>query len=178
MYVNFIQRKRPAERFDFSQEYIQEIAMKVQTTLNNVFKDVVKLRGIDLLLALLFGYVVIAGVSIPPMFAELIDTLVGKAILIVLVLLLFMRSPIVGVLAMIAVFEVIRQAEHTTGTAQMRMFLPTDEHRGHFYTATNQYPVTIEEEVIAHMVPPVYEHPMHVASFKESSTDTYGASRV
>lgn len=137
-----------------------------------------KLRGVDLLLALLLGYVVIVGVKLPFMFAEMIDTLVGKAVLIVLVLLLFMRSPVVGVLAMIAVFELIRQAEHTTGTAQKRLFLPTDEHRGRFYTAMNQFPVTVEEEVVANMVPPVYEHPMHVATFHDSKTDTHDAARV
>lgn len=152
--------------------------MSIQSTVNKSFNDIMKLRGVDLLLALLLGYIVIAGVKLPFMFAEMIDTLVGKAVLIMLVLLLFMRSPVVGVLAMIAVFELIRQAEHTTGTAQMRLFLPTDEHRGRFYTAMNQFPVTIEEEVVANMVPKVYEHPMHVATFQDSKTDIHDASRV
>lgn len=152
--------------------------MNIQTTVNKSINDVLKLRGLDLLIAILLGYVVIAGVRLPLLFAEMVDTLAGKAVLIVLVLLLFMRSPIVGVLAMVAVFELIRQAEHTTGTAQKRLFLPTDEHKGRFYTAMNQFPVTIEEEVVANMVPPVYEHPMHVATFHDSKTETHGASRI
>lgn len=136
------------------------------------------LRGLDLLLAILIGFVVVAGVRIPPMFAELIDTLAGKGFLVLGVVLLFLRSPLLGILAMIGVFELIRHAEHVTGTAQMRLFLPSDEYKGRFYNAVNQFPVTVEEEMVAKMIPPVYEHPMHVATFTSSRTDIHHASKI
>lgn len=153
--------------------------MNASMQLEKAMKRMMNLRGLDLILMILLSYVVIMGVRVPLSIAELIDTILGKIVLVMLVFLLFLRSPLLGVLAMIAVFELIRRAEYITGTSMKRLFLPTDEHRGQFYTAMNQFPVTVEEEVIANMIPRVSDnYSMHIASFKPSTTDVHDASRV
>lgn len=152
--------------------------MKLAKQLEKGLKGVAKMNSLDLLILSLLSYVVIMGVRLPLVVAEMLDTIIGKVVLVMLALLLFLRSPLLGVMAMIAVFELIRRAEHVTGTSQMRLFLPTDEHRGEFYTAMNQFPVTVEEEVIAKMIPRVSEYPMHIATFKPSKTDIGQASPV
>lgn len=109
------------------------------------------------ILSVLLLYFIIMGVNLPNYVAHTIDSPFGKLFLVIMVLMLFMRSIFLGILGMILAFDLIRQAEQQTGTAQERLFLPNDENKGRVFTALNQFPDTIEEEIVRKMVPRVQE---------------------
>lgn len=120
-------------------------------------KEMKNMRADSVFLGILFLYFIIAGVKLPYGLAQAIDNPFGKLFLVIMVLLLFMRSIFLGILGMILAFDLIRQAEQQTGTAQERLFLPNDDDKERVFTALNQFPDTIEEEIVRQMVPRVQE---------------------
>lgn len=152
--------------------------MTFQSKIGKSLKDITNLRGEDLVLALLLGYVLLVGIDIPYSVAQLFDTVVGKLVLFVLVIVLFMRSPVLGILGLIVVFDLIQYSERITGTEQERLYLPTDNHRGKVYTALNQFPITVEQEIVSKMVPYVRETPVDTSVFKPVVEEQHQASKI
>lgn len=122
------------------------------------FKKEMKKIGADwLILAAGLIYFIVVGVRLPVELAHGIDNVAGKLVLLVMVLLLFLRSPILGILGTVVAFDLLSQAEKLTGTTQERLFLPNDYDKGKVFTALNQFPVTVEQEVVSRMVPVIHE---------------------
>jgi hypothetical protein len=120
-------------------------------------KEIKNLRVDSVFLGILLLYFIIVGTDLPHTIAHVIDNPFGKLFLVIIVLMLFMRSVFLGILGMILAFDLIRQAERQTGTTQERLFLPNDIDKGRVFTALNQFPETVEQEVVRQMVPRVNE---------------------
>jgi hypothetical protein len=125
--------------------------------MNYFRKEMKNIRAGTAILSVLMLYFIVMGVNLPRYVAHTIDSPFGKLFLVIMVLMLFMRSVFLGILGMILAFDLIRQAEQQTGTAQERLFLPNDDDKGRVFTALNQFPDTIEEEIVRKMVPRVHE---------------------
>jgi ABC-type multidrug transport system fused ATPase/permease subunit len=125
--------------------------------MNYFQKEMKNIRADTAILSVLMLYFIVMGVNLPRYVAHIIDSPFGKLFLVIMVLMLFMRSVFLGILGMILAFDLIRQAEQQTGTAQERLFLPNDDDKGRVFTALNQFPDTIEEEIVRKMVPRVHE---------------------
>ncbi len=144
--------------------------------------------GEAVLFVLLVLYLV-SGVSLPPVAAGFLDTIVGKVVLFVGVLFLFMHShPALGVLGALAAVDMVRKSYgwaaniapmiQTTPTesqklAQMEMLNPPSE-------------VTLEEHMVATMTPSVqsdisilpasYEPVLDNTHDASAATDPFGLS--
>lgn len=123
----------------------------------NIQKEMKKMRVDTTVLSGLMLYFIVFGFNLPHYVSHTVDSPFGKLLLVIMVLMLFMRSVFLGALGMILAFDLIRHAEKQTGTAQERLFLPNDNDKGRVFTALNQFPETIEEEIVRNMIPQINE---------------------
>jgi len=108
----------------------------------------------ELVLVILFIIYLIMGYKTPEPVAGLVDTLVGKIVIFLIIVYLFMNShPILAVLALFVGFDLMRRSSITTGIDALQKFGPSEEKRSSQFTAYNQFPYTLEQEVVAKMAP-------------------------
>jgi hypothetical protein len=118
-------------------------------------------------------FIILSGVSIPQNVVASIGTIPGIIIIMCIVLYLFTVSPILGVFAMIAGYEV---AINTSYTKERTILdeLPQEN----ALTPTNQFQITLEETIVNNIVPLVQTTtPTHL-NFKCSEDNTYAAANA
>ena len=112
--------------------------------------EVKKEEGI--LLFLLAIYVVL-GTPVPEHLAVFIDSLLGKIVLFLVIISLFLYSnPIIAILSLFIVVEMVRRSS-PWGISALKKYLPTEDHKFSQFTAFNQFPYTLEQEVVKKMAP-------------------------
>ena len=90
----------------------------------------------------------------PDSVAGVVDTIYGKVIVAVIALVLFsFANPILGVLGFLVAFELIRRSSMTTGTYALDHYVPTEVKKETQLNAMNQFPYTLEQEVVKKMAP-------------------------
>jgi hypothetical protein len=120
-------------------------------SLTNLFK---KEHTGQLILVVVFVIYLILGYKTPANIANLVDTLVGKIVILIVVLYLFMHAnPILAVLAMFVAFDLLRRSSLSTGLGALEKYAPTEEKKMSQFTAFNQFPYTLEQEVVSKMAP-------------------------
>jgi hypothetical protein len=105
----------------------------------------------ELILVILFIIYLIMGYSTPQPIAQYIDTIFGKIIIVLIVCLLFMYSnPILAILAIFVAFNLIYRS---SGENSYSMYSPCEDKKSDHFFAFNQFPFTLEEEIVKKMVP-------------------------
>ena len=105
------------------------------------------------LLVVLILYSVL-NIQTPSMLANLIDNIYGNiGVLLVAVYLIMNVSPIVGIIALYAAYELIQRSSGMTGSAGIQKYLPSQLTQNRHLSAFNQFPITLEEEVVKQMAP-------------------------
>jgi hypothetical protein len=113
------------------------------------------------------------------MLAKLIDNIYGNIVVIIAAFYLFAHSnPIVGVVGLFAAYELIRRSSHSTGTLAIERYLPTEIKKSGHFSAFNQFPITLEEEVVKKMAPLVESAGPSNLNYKPASDDTHNAMDV
>ena len=109
--------------------------------------------GEHILVVLMVVYLVM-GFQTPEPIANIVDTLVGKISIFLVVVYLFLNSnPILAVLALFVAFDLVRRSSAVTGIDALRKYAPTEERKSSQFTAFNQFPYTLEQEVVKKMAP-------------------------
>ena len=106
-----------------------------------------------LLLSVLLSVFVVLDVKVPLVLAELVDNPVGKIVVVLIALSLLSMNTLLGVISLIAAFVLIQRSEQVTGSEGEQKYLPTEVKKSEHLSAMNQFPVTVEEEVISNMLP-------------------------
>jgi hypothetical protein len=120
-------------------------------TLSSLFKK--EHRG-ELFLVVLCIIYLVMGFKTPESLANCVDTLIGKVIIFITIVYIFMNyNSILAVLALFVAFDLIRRSSMTTGLDALQKYIPTEEKKNSQFTAFNQFPYTLEQEVIAKMAP-------------------------
>ena len=134
----------------------------------------------ELILAILFIIYLIMGYNTPEPIATMVDTLVGKIIIIVIVIYMFVKvNPILAVLALFVGFDLIRRSSITTGIDALKKYAPSEEKKQTQFTAYNQFPYTLEQEVVSKMAPIVKSGAsLTKPSYKPSLEYTYDAASI
>lgn len=134
----------------------------------------------ELVLVILFIIYLILGLKIPQPIANVVDTLVGKIVIILLVIYLFMyANPVLAVLALFVAFDLIRRSSMATGIDALQKFAPSEEKKMSQFTAYNQFPYTLEQEVVAKMAPIMKSgSSLTQASYKPLLDNLYDASPI
>ena len=130
----------------------------------------------QLLLVILFIIYLIMGYKTPSSLANVIDTVYGKVVVIVLALILFVNSnPILGVLGLFVAFALIFRSMNDA----VDKYIPSEEKKMQQFTAFNQFPYTLEQEVVKKMTPQRSQNwILPTASYKPTLDNTYDASGI
>jgi hypothetical protein len=121
----------------------------------------------------------VLNIQTPSMLAKLIDNIYGNIVVIIAAFYLFAHSnPIVGVVGLFAAYELIRRSSHSTGTLAIERYLPTEIKKSGHFSAFNQFPITLEEEVVKKMAPLVESAGPSNLNYKPASDDTHNAMDV
>jgi hypothetical protein len=119
------------------------------------FKDLFKGgRKGEILLTILFIIYILMGYKIPESLASIIDTVYGKIIVITIAILLFSyTNPVLGVVGFYVAFDLIKRSSESTGTYALQKYVPTETKKECELTLYNQFPYTLEQEVVKRMAP-------------------------
>jgi hypothetical protein len=132
----------------------------------------------ELVLVVLFIIYLIMGLKTPEPVAGMVDTLVGKIVIFIVIIYLFMHAnPILAVLALFVGFDLIRRSSMATGIDALQRFAPSEEKKSSQFTAFNQFPYTLEQEVVSKMAPIMKSgSSLTQASYKPLLDNLYDAS--
>ena len=132
-----------------------------------------KLNLENVVLVLLVVFVV-GNFSVPSDVSDFINTLPGSTALLLLTLTLLYFKPMLGVVALIASFELLRR---TNGLQTTTNFIPSEEKKDEEFNAMNEFPLTLEEEVVANMVPMSTEN-LENPSYQPLLQDLHDSSQL
>ena len=108
----------------------------------------------EFILVILMIIYLVMGFKTPDMVANLIDNIIGKVVIILVVVYLFMHAnPILAVVAALVAFDLMRRSSETTGLGALQAYAPSEKKKMSQFTAFNQFPYTLEQEVVAKMAP-------------------------
>jgi len=131
-----------------------------------------------LLLVVLIFYIVL-NVQTPSSLAPLIDNIYGNiGIILCAFYLLANSNPIVGVIVIFAAYELIKRSSHSTGTLAISRYLPTELKKEGHLSAFNQFPVTLEEEVVKQMAPLINNEGSSSLDYKPVLDNIHNAMNV
>ena len=137
-----------------------------------------KMSTQETVLGVLFIVYFILGYPIPEAVAEHLDTLVGQVVVFAIVFLLFVSSnPIIGVLGLLVAIDVIRRSSVATGSDAIAKYLPSEESKMSEFNAYNQFPYTLEQEMVK-IRTARHDESLPPASFKPVLEDDHNASMV
>jgi len=137
----------------------------------------------ELILVVLIILYLILGFKTPDFIANMIDNIIGKIVIILIVICLFVHSnPILAVLAALVGFDLIRKASIATGNnglGSLQAYAPSEKKKMSQFTAFNQFPYTLEQEVVAKMAPIVRSgSSLTPPSYKPLLENLYDASPI
>lgn len=131
----------------------------------------------EVVLAILFALYLVLGFQLPEGVAVLIDSSIGKIVVALVALMLFAYSnPILGVLALLVAYQLIRGASIKTGMAGLEEYYPTEEKKWSPFSPTHQFPYTLEQEVVKKMTTQKFNTEFVKAPFRPTLDDTHDAT--
>lgn len=134
----------------------------------------------ELILIILFIIYLIMGYKTPEPIASMIDSLAGKIVIVIIVIYMFMHThPILAILALFVAFDLIRRSSMTTGIDALQRYAPSEERKSSQFSAFNQFPYTLEQEVVKKMAPIVQSgSSLSKPSYKPLLENLYDASPI
>ena len=131
----------------------------------------------ELVLAALLALYLVIGYQVPEGIATMIDTTFGKIVVVVVALMLFAYSnPVLGILALLVAYQLIKCASIKTGMAGLEQYYPTEAKKWSPFTPENQFPYTLEQEVVKKMTTQKFNTEYVKAQYRPTLDDTHDAS--
>ena len=132
----------------------------------------------QVILALIFLIYLIGGYKTPNAIVDIIDSDTGRLIITIVAFGFFLSvHPILGILGLLVAYELIRRSVGYETSAVM--YIPSEAKKTGQLTAFNQFPYTLEQEMVTKMVP---QQPSSIIttppSFVPSVENTHDASMV
>ena len=113
-------------------------------------KEIISNRnlGEKILIVLLIIFILL-DIKLPDMIAFSVDNMFGKIALVVIIIFLFLNKHyILAVLLIWAAYKLVRISSNMTGIDSLRKWLPTEKKKFTELTALNQFPYTLEQEMV------------------------------
>ena len=128
---------------------------------------------LEIVIMVVLVIIIVGGVSIPPEINSIVGGVPGIIIILFIVFYLFTVSPILGVFAMIAGYEVVIKTQ-TNKINPILEDLPSQAP----FTPNQQFQITLEETIVNKIAPLVQSvTPAHL-NFKYSQDNTYAAANA
>ena len=129
----------------------------------------------QIILGVVFLIYIVASVPTPDFLAQMVNTSVGTAIVVILALsMLGCCNPIVAVLGLIAAYELVKRS----GNAAPMAMVPSEVTKLAQMERYNEFPKTLEEEMVQKMAPLVSHPPAPGANYKPVLNDIQDAAPV
>jgi hypothetical protein len=146
-------------------------------SLNEVFQ---KTHKGEFILVILMAIYLVMGFKTPTLIAHAVDNIVGKVVIIVIIIFLFINAhPILAVVAALVAFDLMRRSNDNTGLGALQSYAPSEQKKMSQFTAFNQFPYTLEQEVVAKMAPIVRSgSSLNTASYKPLIDNNYDATNL
>lgn len=141
-----------------------------------MFKSVMK-NNHYLVLTILLSVFIVFDIHVPQALADMIDNPIGKISIAALSLCLLSMNTLLGVIGLVAAYVLIQRSSDTTGTQAEKDYLPSEAKKKSVLNAMNQFPLTVEEEVIAKMLPMNNQADYSEPEFKPVLGDTHNANK-
>ena len=111
-------------------------------------------RKHELLLSVLMVIYIVLNVPTPSIIAPYVDMPLGNIVVVLIALSFFTHShPVVGVLGLFSAYILIRRSSAATGSYAVEAYVPSERRKSDELSAFNQFPVTLEEQVVALRAP-------------------------
>lgn len=136
-------------------------------------------RG-ELILTVIFIIYLILGYKTPKTIAFLVDNIVGKIVIFLIVIYMFLyMNPILAVITLFVAFDLIRRSAMSVNNNLIQSYIPSEENKMSQFTAFNQFPYTLEQEVVKKMAPIVQSGSvLKKPSYHPMLENLYGASMI
>ena len=120
--------------------------------MNQAMRDAFKSgRKHEMLLTVLIIIYLVMDVPTPDIIAPYVDTPLGNIVVVLIALSFFTHShPVVGVLGLFAAYIMIRRS---SSSSAIEAYVPSEKRKSEELSAYNQFPVTLEEQVVALRAP-------------------------
>lgn len=141
-----------------------------------MFKSVMKNKH-HLVLTILLCVFIVFDIQVPDALANMVDNPIGKIAVAALALCLLSMNTLLGVIGLVAAYVLIQRSADTTGSQAEKDYLPSEAKKKAVLSAMNQFPMTVEEEVIAKMLPMNNQVDLSEAEFKPVLGDTHNADK-
>ena len=127
---------------------------------------------LEIVIMVVLVIIIVGGVSIPSEFKSIVGGVPGIIIILWIVFYLFTVSPVLGVFAMIAGYEVVMNTKSNINPILEELPSQTP------FTPTNQFQITLEETIVNNIAPLVQSiTPSHL-NFKYTEDNTYAAANA
>ena len=116
--------------------------------MESVFKTA---RKHEMLLTVLLILYIVLNVPTPDVLSSYVDTPLGNIVVVLIALSFFTHShPVVGVLGLFAAYVLIRRS---SSSSAIEAYVPSEKRKSEELSAFNQFPVTLEEQMVALRAP-------------------------
>lgn len=112
----------------------------------------VKMQNVEYIFIALLLLFILMDVEVPPTIGQYIDTTIGSIILISGAIYIFHIQKVLGAVALIAAVEILRR---TNGIRAIKQFIPSELRRSVQLSMWNDFPITLEEEIVRDQLPVV-----------------------
>lgn len=131
-------------------------------------------------LAVLLVIVILVNMNMTYKTSTMVGSIYGIVIIACFVLYLFTEGPILGVLGLVAGYALLNQTGlFAPKYASPSSLLPTENRNGMLLSPVNQFPPTLEESIVARLVPIVVDEGHDFkAKFKPAVNDSHAATLV
>jgi len=110
-------------------------------------------RGQLTLTIILIVYLIL-GLKTPEPIAFLVNNILGKIGIFAIVVYMFLyMNPILAVITLLVAFDLIKRSSSTMYNNLVQNYVPSEESKMNQFTAFNQFPYTLEQEVVKKMAP-------------------------
>jgi len=145
--------------------------------MNKVLKSLMREKHHSLLAVLLALFIII-DVKIPFQIANLIDTIVGKTVVVIIIFALLTFNKFVGILAIVAGYMLVMRSMNMTGNSNIRL-LDTENSKFRKMNKMNvNHTRTVEEDVIDNMLPRVANEHVKSSDFKPIQGNLHEAEKL
>jgi uncharacterized membrane protein len=128
---------------------------------------------LHILIMILLCVIIIGGIKIPSQMYPMVGTIPGIILIMGIVFYLFTISPILGIFAMIAGYQVVMNSKPNKTNEILNQLVNESN-----LTPNNQFQVTLEETIVKNIVPLVQSvTPKHL-NFKYTEDNTYSAANA
>lgn len=155
-----------------------DYSKKMQKMINKNYNIIMKRELTQYLVVGLLLFFIFSGMSVPEMLAEYIDTPLMKILLYVFAGSLLLYHPVLGAVSLFFVYELIERSSKKTGSYYIQGYLPSEQKKTKQFIAMNDFPVTLEEEVVSKLVPMAHEGMLISEEYKPVMNKLHNAAKL